>query len=568
MADASKEVNMQAGRSLRLYGVDCEASLCEAVLIAHTPWQRLRGLLGRPQLQPGEGLLLLPSKGIHTFGMRYAIDAVLLDASYRVIHVYEEIKPGRIRLAKRKTHCVLELPSGQARRAGIHQGDCLRFEEQVESVTDCSPALLPACIARQPVRLSLGLKLLLTVLLCLQCAMCWSGRVNSRTGQVDLRAYYAAGMLARTGAINRIYDDAAEHSMQQAIFQADGWRTLHFLYPPFAVLPFIPLSLLSYSAAVWVVLASNLGAMYLCAWLLVREHPEWKLSAGVLWVFYLCFFPTAAALLQGQVSFVLLLVVTLFYCLERRGRPVLAGLCLAVGLVKFQVVLPMALLYLLWRRYRVVAGFAVGAVGLFLLSLALTGVAGLHAYVARLGSVGSSTLLDQHAARLRYAMLVTSDPNLHGLATLFMGRGTGGALVTAALSLVVLVWSVRQKPSAATATTAALLLSYHLQLYGLPLLLLPLTLLVMELKSARQDARRTGASTRAAAWLMTGSILLLSPPLAYWFVLRGNIVWYVLASIATLPAIELCTVTTCPTASPNTAGLPALTVNAASVCSS
>ena len=536
MEDLAELIRRNPSRPLQLFHASFETPLCNTVTIAHTSWQRLRGLLASPALQPDSGLLLLPSKGIHTFGMRYAIDAVLLDEQLRVLHVYNDVKPNRIRLAKRQTHSVLELPSGEARRVGIGTDDCLRFGLMCTSAPyQVSAPELPIA-GMQSVRLSFGVKLLLVILLCLQGAMCWSARKTSMDGQVDLRAYYAAGALTRTGAIRNIYDDAAEHRVQQALFHNDGWRTLHFLYPPFAALPCVPLSLLSYQEAFLAVMIGNLASLFLCAWLLVREHPEWRLSAGVPFLFFLCYFPVAEALIQGQISFVLLVVVTLFYCLDRRGRPLLAGLCLAVGLVKFQVILPVALLYLLWRRYRVLAGFAVGAAALMLLSVALTGVAGLHAYAARLSSLGTSTLLDQHAARLRYAMVVTSDPNLHGLATLLLGHGTGGALLTAALSFSVLIWSVRQTPSAALAITAALLLSYHLQLYGLLLLLLPLTLLVMELRCSSREARPIAGRNRTAKWLLGGSVLLLSPPLAYVFVLRGGIVWYVLASAATLIA--------------------------------
>lgn len=528
---------MQSPRPLRLYKVSCEAPLCHAVQIAGTLWLRLRGLLGRPELQPGTGLLLLPSNGIHTFGMRYAIDAVLLDQQFRVLLVHENVPPRRIRLADRKTHCVLELRGGEARRIGLAPGDCLRFEEPSHPAAGQSAGLIASLTNAG--RLPVWVKLLLAMLLCLQGALCWSTRTTSLNGQVDLRAYYSAGAMARAGAIRSIYDDAAEQRVQQAIFHHDGWRTLHFLYPPFAVLPYVPLSLLPYRTAFFVVLAGNLGCLFFCAWLLVREHPEWRLSAGVLSLFFLCYFPTADTLIQGQISFVLLLAVTMLYRFERRGQPLLAGLCLAVGLAKFQVVLPVALLYLLWRRYRVVAGFALGASALLLLSLLLTGLAGLRAYAVRLGRLGTTTLLDQHAAHLHYGMQVAKDPNLHGLATLLAGNGTRGAMLTAALSLVVLLWSVRQKPSATIAVIAALLLSYHLQLYGLVLSLLPLTLLAMGLRSSVQEHWHAATKTRAATCLLGGSMVLLSPPLAYSLVLRGNIVWYVLASFATLTAAAL-----------------------------
>ena len=54
--------------------------VCEHCLVAERPWGRMRGLLGR-QLPRGEGILLRPAGSIHTFFMRFAIDAVFLDRS-------------------------------------------------------------------------------------------------------------------------------------------------------------------------------------------------------------------------------------------------------------------------------------------------------------------------------------------------------------------------------------------------------------------------------------------------------------------------------------------------------
>ena len=61
--------------------------VCERCLLAETPLARLRGLLGRRGLDAGEGLLLKPAGSIHTAFMRFAIDAVFLDGSDRVLKV-------------------------------------------------------------------------------------------------------------------------------------------------------------------------------------------------------------------------------------------------------------------------------------------------------------------------------------------------------------------------------------------------------------------------------------------------------------------------------------------------
>ena len=52
--------------------------VCERCLVADSPWSRMRGLLGRRGLESGEGLLLRPTGSVHTFFMRFPIDAVFL----------------------------------------------------------------------------------------------------------------------------------------------------------------------------------------------------------------------------------------------------------------------------------------------------------------------------------------------------------------------------------------------------------------------------------------------------------------------------------------------------------
>ncbi|MFM2152962.1 MAG: hypothetical protein RL199_1397, partial [Pseudomonadota bacterium] len=49
------------------------------VLRATGFFDRLRGLLGRPSLDPDVGLWIEPCDGVHTFFMRFPIDVAVLD---------------------------------------------------------------------------------------------------------------------------------------------------------------------------------------------------------------------------------------------------------------------------------------------------------------------------------------------------------------------------------------------------------------------------------------------------------------------------------------------------------
>jgi len=92
--------------------------------------RRLVGLLGKKQLEPETGLLIKPSSGVHTFGMRFPIDIVSLDRNNRVIGVWENIGPWRIRGLGLRTRSVLELPSGRIRECLIEAGDELAVKHE------------------------------------------------------------------------------------------------------------------------------------------------------------------------------------------------------------------------------------------------------------------------------------------------------------------------------------------------------------------------------------------------------------------------------------------------------
>lgn len=103
--------------------------------VAQTMWTRLRGLLGRRELARGEGLLLVPCNGVHTLGMRFAIDVVFLSESGAVIQCVENLRPGR--WAHAPGACMtLELRAGSVRDAALKQGDRLELRRSVGAASD------------------------------------------------------------------------------------------------------------------------------------------------------------------------------------------------------------------------------------------------------------------------------------------------------------------------------------------------------------------------------------------------------------------------------------------------
>ena len=100
--------------------------VCDRCVVAASPLSRMKGLLGRGELRPGEGLLLRPASAIHTFFMRFPIDAVFLDREWRIVGIAPGVAPGRT-AGRRGAKAVLELPAGESARRQIAVGDRLAF---------------------------------------------------------------------------------------------------------------------------------------------------------------------------------------------------------------------------------------------------------------------------------------------------------------------------------------------------------------------------------------------------------------------------------------------------------
>ncbi len=113
-------------KTMRAFNQSRGRMLIENGLVAAGPWARLRGLIGRPALQPGEGLLLPGTKGIHTIGMRYAIDIAVLNQQGYVIHLIHSMHPFRISRVVMHSAMALELPAGLLRQTGTAVGDLIQ----------------------------------------------------------------------------------------------------------------------------------------------------------------------------------------------------------------------------------------------------------------------------------------------------------------------------------------------------------------------------------------------------------------------------------------------------------
>ena len=86
---------------------------------------RVVGLLKRKTLTAEEALWLVPSKGIHTIGMKFPIDVVFLTRQNLVLRVISGLVPNRITWPRLRAYSILELPNGTIKKSHTEVGDKL-----------------------------------------------------------------------------------------------------------------------------------------------------------------------------------------------------------------------------------------------------------------------------------------------------------------------------------------------------------------------------------------------------------------------------------------------------------
>ncbi|MBS0307659.1 MAG: DUF192 domain-containing protein [Proteobacteria bacterium] len=95
---------------------------------AGNAWERGRGLLGRPPLTEGEGLLISPCRMVHTVGMGYNLDLAFLDRGGKVRKLVSGLRPTRI-AGSLPAYATLELAPGTLAQTGLKKGDQLTWRE-------------------------------------------------------------------------------------------------------------------------------------------------------------------------------------------------------------------------------------------------------------------------------------------------------------------------------------------------------------------------------------------------------------------------------------------------------
>ena len=67
--------------------------LGQAIEVAHTAAQKVKGLLGRECLEDGQGLLFKSAGSLHTLFMRFPIDIIYADKNGKILKLAESVGP-------------------------------------------------------------------------------------------------------------------------------------------------------------------------------------------------------------------------------------------------------------------------------------------------------------------------------------------------------------------------------------------------------------------------------------------------------------------------------------------
>ena len=115
-------------RHVFVYNKTRETFLAFRVAVADSIMGRLIGLLGRKSLAPDSGVWIVPANAVHTIGMLFSFDLVLIDKDFKVVGLRELVRPFTVTWPNHRAESVIELPAHSIFRSRTQIGDQLLIE--------------------------------------------------------------------------------------------------------------------------------------------------------------------------------------------------------------------------------------------------------------------------------------------------------------------------------------------------------------------------------------------------------------------------------------------------------
>lgn len=312
-------------------------------------------------------------------------------------------------------------------------------------------------------------------LLIIQVAVVAFNVNTALSGQTDFSRSYAAGQSIRSGNGRAFY----------AVDRTVGEPNLQVAPAPFdrlayEALVYVPLSFFSYRNAYLIFMAVNLALIAWCVRMLQPYLPRldhlWHWSPTAV---FLCFLPMGLSLIAGSDSILLLTLMLASAVSFYQEHDFRSGVFLGLALFRPEFAILIALLFLLWWRWHIVAGFLAASAVCLAISVALTSLAGLEAYLR-----STFTWADQFAPMstpLNGTAHPTVMPNLWCLATMVGHQFLSSnalLLVAAVLAGGLVIWTASRPPNFALAILIMVLVAHHGTICDTVLLILPVAMVM------------------------------------------------------------------------------------------
>jgi Glycosyltransferase family 87 len=210
-----------------------------------------------------------------------------------------------------------------------------------------------------------------------------------------------------------------------------------------------------------------------------------RASLPLLGVASLLFPPVTIALLQGQVSILLLGLTVATLVAASAGRDRVAGVVLALAMLKPPFALPLLLVFVLRRRWQAVGAFVVTLVLELVLPVLVLGPSAIGMYVRLLVNVWrwqglAGPVVYKHVQIATATYSARQSNSLASVVRLLSPAGVAGVVVAACTIalLLALAWSTLQASSLdvplGVAVLVSLLISPHVLVHDLCLILVPM----------------------------------------------------------------------------------------------
>ena len=112
---------------MKILNTTRKTTVADHAQAAVTLLSRMRGLLNRTSLNEREGLVITSCQQIHMIFMRFPIDVIFVDKTYKVVGLVKNIQPFAVSPIFWKASFAIELPIAAIEKSRTQLEDVLEF---------------------------------------------------------------------------------------------------------------------------------------------------------------------------------------------------------------------------------------------------------------------------------------------------------------------------------------------------------------------------------------------------------------------------------------------------------